>query len=158
MFVSIDCSVCSSRFGPVLLIKLSRQNLCSVDKASTYQMSGRTIPILGHLLIWHKAANPLWYDIHVLSMVNPQGDTTTQLSWGSQWKVVELGGSKAEFQRGNPIWRHMKPGGFPCWDSAAGLGAPAPNPVIQSLTPSAQLQPRFFIGGWRVLNAWRRTP
>lgn len=84
MFARIEPSVCHSKFGPFLLIKVSRHNLCSADKALAYQMGSHTIPALGHLVIWRVAASLLWCDIHALLMENPQGDTTTQLSWGSQ--------------------------------------------------------------------------
>lgn len=123
-----------------------------------FQMSGCTVPVLGHPLIWHEATNLLWYDIHVLFLVSSQGDTTTELSWGSQLRVLELGGSKAEFQRGNPICRQMKPGGLPWWDSAADSMAPTPTAIVQSLTRSAQTQSLLLHTWWRVFSVWRRTP
>lgn len=67
-----------------MLIKVSRHNLCRADKALAYQMESHTIPALRPLVIWRVAASLLGCTIHVLLMENLQGDTTTQLSCGSQ--------------------------------------------------------------------------
>lgn len=84
VFARTNSSVFHAKFGPFLLIKISRHNLCSADKALAYQMDSETIPALRPLVIWRVAASLLGCDIHVLLMENPQGDTTTQLSHGSQ--------------------------------------------------------------------------
>jgi len=68
---------------------------------------------------------------------------------GNPVKGLESGGSKAEFQRGDPTSEQMKLRGLLCWGSAAGLGGPVLAPVTQSPTPSAQTQPQphFFVAG-----------
>lgn len=84
MCARIVSSACQSKCGPFLLIKVSRHNLCSADKALAYQMDSPTIPALRHLVIWREAASLLECHMHVLLMESPHGDTTTQLSRGSQ--------------------------------------------------------------------------
>lgn len=48
------------------------------------EMDSHTVPAPRPLVIWQVATSLLGCDIHVLLMENPQGDTTTQLSRGSQ--------------------------------------------------------------------------
>lgn len=71
MFVRTNSFVFHSKFGPFLLIKVSRHNLYSADRALAYQMDSDTIPALRPLVIWRVAASLLGCDIHVLLMENP---------------------------------------------------------------------------------------
>lgn len=158
MFASIDCSVCGSRFG----LRFADKTL---QAKPLQRRQGLYLP--GER--WHDPHHGA--SAHLTQSCKPAAVLRTCVVHGKSpgrhnhptllgepMKSTGAGRVKADFQRGNPIWRRMKPGGSPCWDSAASVGAPMPTPVIRSPTLSAPTQPCFFTAGWRVLNAWRRAP
>lgn len=100
-----------------------------------FQMSGCTVPVLGHPLIWHEATNLLWYDIRVVSGKFP-GRHNHRTLLGKPIESIGAGRVKGWVSKGKSHLQADEAGGSPMLGLCSrfnGLHTNCHHPVLDTL-------------------------